>query len=275
MEIIRRDRSNRHRVDRLRASGAVVRVLPAIFAHASVASTWMARVAALAHFDPSAVITREAAAAAQWWPGLEVGDVTASRGAGSRTRLPGFVWEQRRVEDIRVVDGVQFASPATTVLDLLDSLGEQALFEALRRRVVSVDQLQQALPANARGVRAKRALLAAASDEPWSALEFQAHRHLREAGVTGWKANYKVKFDRFLTCIFDLAFPKLRLALEFDGWSVHGTRAAFSADRSRDVGVGRHGWSVYRFDALALDDGPGFVSSVRDLIAIRAKVASR
>lgn len=165
----------------------------------AVASTWMARVAALAHFDPSAVVTREAAAAAQWWPSLDVASVTASRVGGSRSKVPGFTWEQRRVDDIRVFDGVPFASPLTTVIDLLDSVGEQALFEALRRRVVSVGQLQQALPAHARGVRAKRALLAEASDEPWSILEFQAHRHLREAGITGWKANYRVRFDRFLT----------------------------------------------------------------------------
>ncbi len=188
--------------------------------------------------------------------------------------MPGFTWEQRRVDDIRVIDGIQFASPAITVLDLLDTLGDAALYEALRRRVVTISQLKAALPAHVRGAPQKRRLLGAASDEPWSCLELKAHRLLRDAGIGGWVANHRVRFGRLVSYVFDVAFPELRLALEFDGWEFHGTRSAFAQDRARDLYVAQRGWATYRFDETSLSNPGHFVTSVRRIITLRSKSAS-
>ncbi len=45
----------------------------------------------------------------------------------------------------------------------------------------------------------------------------------------------------------DLAWPKLRVCVEFDGWKQHGTRAAFVRDRARDRELVSLGWTVLRY----------------------------
>jgi very-short-patch-repair endonuclease len=45
----------------------------------------------------------------------------------------------------------------------------------------------------------------------------------------------------------DLAWPELRLCVEFDGWKTHGTREAFARDRSRDRELFPLGWTVLRY----------------------------
>jgi very-short-patch-repair endonuclease len=45
----------------------------------------------------------------------------------------------------------------------------------------------------------------------------------------------------------DLAWPELRLCVEFDGWKQHGTREAFVRDRARDRALSQLGWTVLRY----------------------------
>ena len=45
----------------------------------------------------------------------------------------------------------------------------------------------------------------------------------------------------------DLAWPELRIGVQFDGWKHHGTRAAFVRDRACDRQLVKLGWTVLRF----------------------------
>jgi REase_MTES_1575 len=45
----------------------------------------------------------------------------------------------------------------------------------------------------------------------------------------------------------DLAWPEVRLCVEFDGWKTHGSRAAFVRDRARDRALFPLGWTVLRY----------------------------
>ncbi len=45
----------------------------------------------------------------------------------------------------------------------------------------------------------------------------------------------------------DFAWPRIRLAVEADGWETHGTRTAFQRDRRRSAALALAGWTVLRF----------------------------
>ena len=48
-------------------------------------------------------------------------------------------------------------------------------------------------------------------------------------------------------CEVDFYWPKQRLIVETDGWSAHGSRAAFAKDRARDAALQAAGYRVVRF----------------------------
>ncbi len=49
----------------------------------------------------------------------------------------------------------------------------------------------------------------------------------------------------------DFAWPEALVALEVDGWAVHGRREAFEADRRRDLHLQALGWRVLHVSAAA------------------------
>ena len=59
----------------------------------------------------------------------------------------------------------------------------------------------------------------------------------------------------------DFAYPEIRVAIEVDGWSVHGTPEAMSADFVRQNMLLRLGWTVIRFTWAQVMREPGYVAS--------------
>ena len=109
----------------------------------------------------------------------------------------------------------------------------------------------------------RRRLLIESRDRPWSPAERRAHIALRSARIKGWKTNLGVRLRSGGLAYLDIAFRKLRLAIEIDGWEFHSTRQAFARDRERDRQLDLLGWRVIRFTALEVIDHPNaFVSDV-------------
>ena len=99
------------------------------------------------------------------------------------------------------------------------------------------------------GIRRLRALLQEyrQTDEvPDSALESLALELAKAVGKTP-QLHYNVLDGAHHVAEVDLAWPKLRLGIECDGWRHHGTRAAFVRDRARDRALFSLGWSVLRY----------------------------
>ncbi|MDO5084746.1 MAG: DUF559 domain-containing protein [Arachnia propionica] len=84
---------------------------------------------------------------------------------------------------------------------------------------------------------------------------------LRAAGVQGWRSNYEVRLGgrRYFV---DIAFPRVSLAFELDGWEHHRQHTAFVADRERQNLLMKRGWTVLRHTADTLDQLVGDVRSV-------------
>jgi very-short-patch-repair endonuclease len=94
-------------------------------------------------------------------------------------------------------------------------------------------------------------------DEPWSAAERLLHRILREAGLSGWRANHPVTVNGHRYYL-DVAFARARLAIEVDG-RCHALPAAFEADRWRQNELVLDGWRVLRFTWAMLVEAPELV----------------
>jgi very-short-patch-repair endonuclease len=60
----------------------------------------------------------------------------------------------------------------------------------------------------------------------------------------------RVGGDRFR---LDFAYPEAMVAIEYDGWDAHSSRAAFDRDRRRDRILQLAGWRVLRFTSQTPD----------------------
>jgi len=80
---------------------------------------------------------------------------------------------------------------------------------------------------------------------------------LREAGITGWRTNYSVGGYKV-----DVAFPKVKVAIEVDGLAFHSDSDDFHNDRVRQNNIVVLGWQVLRFTWLDLVEYPHRVIAV-------------
>ncbi|MDY6999413.1 MAG: DUF559 domain-containing protein, partial [Actinomycetota bacterium] len=115
------------------------------------------------------------------------------------------------------------------------------------------------------GAPRSRLLLQAAAGGARSAAERILHRLLRDAGIGGWKANYRVGGYRV-----DVGFPEPRVAIEVDGFAFHSGPEAFEVDRRRQNDIVLLGWQVLRFTWLDLTAYPQrVVASIHAAISAR------
>lgn len=71
-----------------------------------------------------------------------------------------------------------------------------------------------------------------------------------------------------------MAFPKLKIVLEADGWAFHSDQTAFQKDRQRQNYLALLGWQVLRFTWLDLVEYPHRVIAViRSAITARLSTA--
>ena len=229
----------------LRERGELCSVLPGVFAPAGASSNWPILAQAACRWDPDAVVVGDAAAALSFWP--ELVPTTVEVGA-RRVRFvrAGFTFRERRVPPdlVRTQDGLRFAAPALTALDLVERRGTDAIDRALRSRMVTVPALREALDLvpHRRGNKARRNAVIDSVDGPWSAAERLAHRHFRKAGLRGWRANVEVRV-RGARYFLDIVFEKERVVVEIDG-RVHLSPDLFESDRRRNNDLVLAGWRV-------------------------------
>lgn len=168
------------------------------------------------------------------------------------------VWRSRNfgARDATSRGGLRLTNLARTMIDLSSILDDgwlRAAFDsAVRQDKANASWISRVLNRHGpgrRGVGRLRALLdeyRRGDEVPDSALESLG---VELAKATGRKP--QLHWDVFdgdrRVAEVDLAWPKLRLCVEFDGWKVHGTRAAFVRDRARDRELSRLGWTVLRY----------------------------
>lgn len=226
--------------------GELMRVLPGVYAPDF---TVPSRIAAVHLKDRDAVIGGAAAASVSWWEEAKVSRVLALT---DRQLAPakGFRFHRGIPHDDLIIHRgpLRLVHPALSVIQMLPELGPDAIDTALRLRAITLPDLRGAieLAPNIPGNTEARQWIEDSRDQPWSAFERDVHRLLREAGIDGFVTNLRVQLDDRVAFL-DIAFPRLLLNIELDGWQHHNSHRSFVEDRERDVMLTRRGWRVLRF----------------------------
>lgn len=198
--------------------------------------------------------------AAAWWHGItrfapDIVEVTVPRDSNGRRRTGSLV----RRRDLAVRDIVDRLGLRVTALHLtvveaaVRQSGGARLMDSALQRDADLSELWRTHLRNKgrHGSPAARLLLQAASNGARSKAERLMVKLLREARISGWKANCPV--GRYKV---DVGFPALKVALEVDGWAFHSDQEAFQSDRERQNYLALLGWQVLRFTWLDLTEYP-------------------
>jgi len=257
-------------------NGDLIPVLPGVYAPPEACDSIRTRIQAVMRWDLDAVLVGAAAAQVSFWPEIRVSQITCSL-KHQRRPQPGFEFTRRQIPPELVVNrGVlRYTTPALTALDLCGAMGGDAIDQALRSRATTLVQLHRAIELTAArvGNPIRRQLLLDSREEPWSKAERLFHQLLREAGITGWKANRPVVLDGS-TFYVDVIFRRLKLAIEIDGRLYHTGTEVFECDRWRQNLLVVNGWCVLRFTWTMIEDHPEKVlAMVRDAIKMLTAAA--
>lgn len=159
------------------------------------------------------------------------------------------------------------AAPFSALVDSIRFLpAKQAAaiaMTAVQRRDASVARLQRAAVhlVGYPGVGQLREVVGSLTTGAQSSGERRLIEILRGSGITGWTANAPVVVAG-QRLVIDIAFPRQRVAVEFDGWAFHSGAEAFQYDRERQNLLANDGWLVLRFTWADLDDPAAVVAQI-------------
>lgn len=223
---------------------------------------------------PNAVASGLAAA---WWHEVtkyppDTVEVTIPR-TGHHPKQHGVKLRRRDLDqhDIVVRRGLRVTALPLTVVEAAARRGGGAkLMDSALQRHTELRDLWRAHMRNKgrHGSPAARRLLTAAADGARSEAERLLIKLMRAAGITGWKANYRL--GRY---VIDVAFPADKLAIETDGWAFHHDQEVFQKDRVKQNEIALMGWQVLRFTWLDLTEYPQrVIAEIR--LAIRSSAVA-
>ena len=206
--------------------------------------------AAVLAAGPGATLSHRAAGAHWGILSSRYLDVTV-RGQNRPIRGVRLHRSQLPADEVTVFRGINVTTVPRTLLDLATVLPpsqlERAINEAeVRRRTdpLSLPDLLERYPRRP-GIPVLRALLEDGVKLTRSELEARFLEFVRRVGVQRPETNAWLQIHgTWIEC--DCLWRAERLIVELDGHGVHGTRAAFEADRARDRALQAEGWRVVR-----------------------------
>lgn len=203
-------------------------------------------------------------------PGPRVVDVTVagrSRAGvdGVRLHLPRTIM-RGEVTEVRHM-------PCTTTERLLADMAAPGaatdaelatlVHRATVRRMLSPHRLERQLARPADGIGRLRGLIEPSGPDLRSKLESRFWAFMRQGGWRGYQANARLETP-FGPLLLDAYWPELAFGIELDSWKHHGDRAAFEADRQRDIAADLIGVDVKRVTWRMLTGTPGVVEALLD-----------
>lgn len=197
-------------------------------------------------------------------------------GAHGRCRLPGVrvLYEMADPRDVGLYNGVPVTSLGRTVVDCLRILPDRAAADLLDRSLqqgwITVEEFAErigAIPGRAKVGRLRR-LLRGVEGGARSAAERVLTGLLRDAAITGWRANAPICDDLGVIGIGDVVFDHVKLVIEVDGLAFHTTPDRFQHDRVRQNRLVAAGWTVLRFTWRDVTERPEYViAMIRSTLA--------
>jgi hypothetical protein len=249
---------------RLRAAvgaGAVRRVLRGVYVRADLEDTVDLRAAASARvIAPGSVVVDRTAA---WIHGVDVfvhseHEVlppveTCALRWRTRSRREGVDGRTRDLipDDVMSIGGLRVTTPLRTALDLGCNLRRREALAALDQFMHDHDLEHEDLGRGAlryfrrRGVVQLRQLIPLAHPRAESPRESWTRLEMIDAGLPVPEVQVWVEVDGVPTYRLDLAYPKHRIAIEYDGDEFHmRTDEQKRRDAARRTWLSEHGWTV-------------------------------
>ncbi len=213
---------------------------------------------------------------------LEHGPVhIAAREEGAHLARAGAVGRRLDVSGSELirVDGVLMTSPARTFCDLAKDLsipGLCAVGDALLRdHGVTAEELTRTMLRRLRysGKVKARNVIPMLDARAESAQESRCRAILISSGFASPVPQFVVR-DEYgqIFARIDLAYPELRIAIEYDG-DVHRSKERFRRDASRRTMLRAQGWYVVEVTADDVRYPPRLLRKVSDAIRYQSKVA--
>lgn len=185
-------------------------------------------------------------------------------------------------DDVQTIDGLRVLALDRVIADLLcllpcrgraqDALA--VLDQALRRAGDAHDAFRKAVAdrldrrPDIRGTVQARGLLDLGSGRAESPAESWLRLKLIESGIPLPEVNWVIATpDGREIFRLDLAWPSLRVCIEYDGWESHVGKKV--ADEARAAELRKHGWIVIRVDVDALRSVSALVVELRAAFAKR------
>lgn len=175
---------------------------------------------------------------------------------GPRVRLEGIRHHRStnvHVDDITRRQCLPVTTVARTLVDVAKLFRPKALGhivdDAERRRLVRLADLRRCHERLARSGRARATMAevlasrAPGRDPGGSERELWVIGALQKAGLPIPVQQHRVRLQG-RTYFLDLAYPDLKIAIEFDGWDTHRTFRSFHGDRRRTRLLVAAGWIV-------------------------------
>ena len=275
--LAREHRSRKSSLSRWRAAGRLVRLLPGVYVHPLAAGDFRTRIRAVLARVPDAVVCGQAAATLTAWPEESVTEIEVAT-ASRRRPAAGFRFTRRKVplDQCRQHGPLTVTAPALTAMDSAATDNGSRIDDLFRKGRITLTALAGALAACPRrvGNRARRRVLRRSRSRPWSQAERRCHQLLDVHHITGWVANHPGLLGGRRYSL-DIAFPRLRLVIEVDGFENHSSAAAFEADRRRQNALVAADWTVLRLTWAMLADPAYVVDTIRTAVHAAERSRSR
>jgi very-short-patch-repair endonuclease len=283
----------RSRLATLLKQGMVRRLLHAVYVRSDVEDTIELRAAAALLVLPSHAVVCDRSAA--WVHGVDsyqyrelevvpVLEVVSIEGH-EPARRRGYLAGRRDLlpSEICIVGGIPVTTPVRTACDLACQRGRSralAVLDAFRRRhgLTCTDYARQLERFRGRrGVIQARELAALAIADAESPAESWLRMTVLDEGFPPPKPQHELVLPGHGEVRLDLAYPFLKIAVEYDGDEFHSSDEDRDADSRRRRALEAQGWLVIVVTKAKLW-GPGreeWVAELRDAIRERTPVARR
>jgi hypothetical protein len=149
-----------------------------------------------------------------------------------------------------ILHGVRITTPLRTALDLGCCLRRREAFAAIcalaRAHVITRDDLARVLPRyrRRRGVVQLRGLVPLVDSRFESQREAWCFLAIVDAGMASPEPQVWIEIDGVPTYRLDLAYPRRRVCVEYDGHDAHSSDEQRAHDRARRKWLRDHGWTV-------------------------------
>jgi hypothetical protein len=160
----------------------------------------------------------------------------------------------RHPSDWRLRSGVPVTKPLRTVLDLSveqevsDTELESFISHCVSQRFLTTESIYEFAVNGSRGMagvgRLRKTVMSMAAVD--SIVEAQVLKLISEAGIEVPETRFEIRKDGRLVVRLDLAWPRLLVCLEVDGFLHHSDHESFVKDRYRGNLVASLGWLLLR-----------------------------